>query len=125
MSCLLYGAGLRVLECCRLRVQDIDVATMNCTHVLNRGPAAVRSPADRMVYAVTWPAASHGISSGIGCRASQPTPAWESRSVQAQPAEPKGQQVAAMDSVTLAIGCRISHALPCYADQPIQWPNSS
>ena len=24
MACLLYGAGLRVLECCRLRVQDID-----------------------------------------------------------------------------------------------------
>jgi len=24
---LLYGAGLRVLECCRLRVQDIDFAT--------------------------------------------------------------------------------------------------
>jgi integrase len=27
MACLLYGAGLRVLECCRLRVQDIDFAT--------------------------------------------------------------------------------------------------
>ena len=27
MACLLYGAGLRVLECCRLRVQDIDLAT--------------------------------------------------------------------------------------------------
>jgi integron integrase len=26
MSWLLYGAGLRVLECCRLRVQDIDFA---------------------------------------------------------------------------------------------------
>src|SRR2546422_1475029 len=24
MSCLLYGSGLRVLECCRLRVQDMD-----------------------------------------------------------------------------------------------------
>ena len=24
MACLLYGAGLRVLECCRLRVQDAD-----------------------------------------------------------------------------------------------------
>jgi integron integrase len=26
MACLLYGAGLRVLECCRLRVQDLDFA---------------------------------------------------------------------------------------------------
>ena len=24
MACLLYGAGLRLLECCRLRVQDLD-----------------------------------------------------------------------------------------------------
>ena len=27
MACLLYGAGLRVLECCRLRVQDVDFTT--------------------------------------------------------------------------------------------------
>jgi integron integrase len=27
MACLLYGAGLRVLECCRLRVQDIEFST--------------------------------------------------------------------------------------------------
>jgi len=27
MASLLYGAGLRVLECCRLRVQDLDFAT--------------------------------------------------------------------------------------------------
>ncbi len=27
MASLLYGAGLRVLECCRLRIQDIDFAT--------------------------------------------------------------------------------------------------
>jgi integron integrase len=26
MACLLYGAGLRLLECCRLRVQDVDFA---------------------------------------------------------------------------------------------------
>lgn len=25
MGCLLYGAGLRVLECCRLRIQDVDL----------------------------------------------------------------------------------------------------
>jgi integron integrase len=27
MACLLYGAGLRVLECCRLRVQEVDFGT--------------------------------------------------------------------------------------------------
>src|SRR5207247_7155315 len=27
MALLLYGAGLRLLECCRLRVKDVDVAT--------------------------------------------------------------------------------------------------
>jgi len=26
MASLLYGSGLRVLECCRLRVQDVDFA---------------------------------------------------------------------------------------------------
>jgi hypothetical protein len=26
MACLLYDAGLRVLECCRLRIQDVDFA---------------------------------------------------------------------------------------------------
>jgi integron integrase len=31
MACLLYGAGLRVLECCRLRVQDLDVARHQIT----------------------------------------------------------------------------------------------
>ena len=27
MAHLLYGAGLRLLECCRLRVQDVDFAS--------------------------------------------------------------------------------------------------
>jgi site-specific recombinase XerC len=26
MASLLYGAGLRLLECCRLRVKDVDLA---------------------------------------------------------------------------------------------------
>jgi integron integrase len=30
-ACLLYCAGLRVLECCRLRIQDIDLATNQIT----------------------------------------------------------------------------------------------
>lgn len=27
MACLLYGAGLRVLECCHLRIQDLGFAS--------------------------------------------------------------------------------------------------
>ena len=37
------------------------------THVLNRGPAAVRSPADRMFTPVTRLAALEPNHSGIGC----------------------------------------------------------
>src|SRR2546426_4290472 len=33
MAYLLYGAGLRVLECCRLRVQDLDFAA---SHIVVR-----------------------------------------------------------------------------------------
>ncbi len=45
-----------------------DVSTtMIYTHVLNRGPAAVRSPADRLLAAAPPPGE-------IGCKASQPIP---------------------------------------------------
>jgi len=58
MAILLYGSGLRLMECARLRVKDIDPSassghtlpsirtTMIYTHVLNRGRLAVRSPLD-------------------------------------------------------------------------------
>jgi integrase len=54
MACLLYGVGLRVLECCRLRVQDLDFAANQivvrggkgpCHHAAgHREGAAHRSP---------------------------------------------------------------------------------
>jgi integron integrase len=60
MACLLYGAGLRVLECCRLRVQDVDFAA---NHIVVRGgkgdkdrvtmlPAVVKSDLDRHLATV-------------------------------------------------------------------------
>jgi site-specific recombinase XerD len=64
MASLLYGSGLRLLECLRLRVKDLDEdgydirtvqellghkdvkTTMIDAHVLNRGGRGVRSPLD-------------------------------------------------------------------------------
>jgi integron integrase len=51
MAVLLYGAGLRLLECCRLRVKDVDVATHQLTIRDGKGhkdratmlPAAVKA----------------------------------------------------------------------------------
>ena len=61
---LLYGSGMRLLECLRLRVKDVDFergetvqellghsdvkTTMIDAHVLNRGPMGVVSPLDRL-----------------------------------------------------------------------------
>jgi integrase len=51
MAVLLYGAGLRLLECCRLRVKDVDFATNQLTIRDGKGhkdratmlPAAVKA----------------------------------------------------------------------------------
>lgn len=61
MAGLLYDSDLRLLECLRLRITDIDLARNGITvregkdvgtaqiytHVLNRGPGAVLGPLDR------------------------------------------------------------------------------
>ena len=49
MAFLLYGAGLRLLECCRLRVQDVDFATNQI--VVRCGKGRVHSPLDGMLDA--------------------------------------------------------------------------
>ncbi len=50
--------------------------TMIYTHVLNRGPAAVRSPADRLalVHTPAPPAPAGYRPAEIGCRRPQPIP---------------------------------------------------
>ena len=53
MASLLYGSGLRLMECIRLRVCDLDfdykqivVRDGKGKHVLNRGGRGMRSPLD-------------------------------------------------------------------------------
>jgi len=60
MACLLYGAGLRVLECCRLRVQDVDFATNQIVVRAGKGdkdrvtmlPAVAKADLDRHLETV-------------------------------------------------------------------------
>ena len=67
MASLLYGAGLRLRECLKLRVKDVDFGyrqitvpdgkgskdrmTMIYTHVLNKGGRGAASPLDRLAAA--------------------------------------------------------------------------
>ena len=51
MAHLLYGAGLRLLECCRLRVQQGRQRHTDLHARAQPGPAGVRSPADRLFNA--------------------------------------------------------------------------
>jgi len=44
MAKLLYGCGLRLMECVRLWVKDDVSTTMIYTHVINKGGMGVQSP---------------------------------------------------------------------------------
>jgi site-specific recombinase XerD len=59
MAVLLYGAGLRLLECCRLRVKDVDVATNQLT---------IRDGKGHKDRATMRPASSTGPPRGCGAR---------------------------------------------------------
>jgi integron integrase len=79
MGRLLYGAGLRLMECCRLRMKDIDLNRGQLTVRGGKGdkdrfvmlPVAAREP---LVKRMEWRSALHGadLSAGHG-RADLPT----------------------------------------------------
>lgn len=60
MAMLLYGAGLRLMECCRLRVKDIDFSKNQIVIRAGKGdkdrytmlPGAVKEPLLRHLQAV-------------------------------------------------------------------------
>jgi site-specific recombinase XerD len=61
MVCLLYGAGLRVLECCRLRVQDVDFGSNQIVVRGGKGEGNVTNPGSSRArtalssYRRAWP----------------------------------------------------------------------
>ena len=89
MAILLYGAGLRLLECARLRVKDVDFARNQITVRAGKGdkdrvtmlPAAVKDALAKHLEIVksstssTWHTAPAGWSSRGPWRASTRTPA--------------------------------------------------
>lgn len=60
MAWLLYGAGLRLMECCRLRIKDVDFAASSITVRAGKGqkdrvtllPAAIREELERHIAKV-------------------------------------------------------------------------
>ena len=47
MASLLYSSGLRLLECVRLRVKDLDFGYMQITVRDGKGGRGVRSPLEK------------------------------------------------------------------------------
>lgn len=63
MACLLHGAGLRVLECCRLHVQDVDFAA---NQIVVRGGKGDRDRVT-MLPALVRAEPERGLAAGDGC----------------------------------------------------------
>ena len=72
MASLLYGAGLRLMECVRLRVKDIDTQARQL--VADCGGGGVRSPLDRPSRS-RW-CVRHPLSPGAGRPGSHTTPTF-------------------------------------------------
>ena len=68
MARLMYGAGLRLMECCRLRVKDMD---------LNALPRLARDPTPSGLWIGLWDAAFPGVERGAFYPRTAPTPGFE------------------------------------------------
>lgn len=73
MAMLLYGAGLRLMECCRLRVKDVDFSQNQIVVRAGKGdkdrctmlPATAKDPLLRHLDAVRW-RHQDDLSKGLG-----------------------------------------------------------
>jgi len=82
MAILLYGAGLRLLECCRLRVKDVDFAMNQITIrssacASNTKPTSGTAPAGSSYPARSCASTRMPAGSGAGSGSSWPrAPTW-------------------------------------------------
>ncbi len=66
-----------------------------------------------------------GIRTKIGCGIAQRIPVRGDRPEPAYTRDSEGRDACIADSTPTEIRCENPQGLPYYADQPIQWPNSS
>ena len=134
MASLLYGAGLRVLECCRLRVQDLDFTTNQIVVRGGKGDKdritmlpGIRSQEScgPRVRPMSLPAAVETICIGICCATLQPISGHEPDNRCTQVLNSKCRKARKRVSPEIWICCRRSQHLLYYADQHIPWPNCS
>src|SRR5438128_1954964 len=124
MGCLLYGAGLRVLECCRLRVQDVDFAANQIVVRGGKGdknrvtmlPAVVKTDLEGGLWMYTRLDMLQGLAAYLGSTAA----GRSSATCRAERAYRGGEGLIRIrDMLQGPAGYRY------YAGQPIPWPNSS